>query len=75
MEKELARQLIPKLLRAAIGTPASQAAAASGRLQRYALGIASATDAINQALLNPALAEFPELSRRWKRLKTHGRYL
>jgi hypothetical protein len=44
--------------------------------KKLALAIASATDAINRALLDPALAAFPELSNEIEAsLKKHGRYL
>jgi hypothetical protein len=80
MEKELAGQLIRSALRSS-SEQESALQLLKQQLQpadykRYALGIASATDAINQALLNPALAEFPELSQEVEAsLRKHGRYL
>jgi hypothetical protein len=80
MEKELARQLIRSAFRSSSELQSVlrllKQQLPPADYKRYALAIASATDAINQALLNPALAEFPELSQEVEAsLKKHGRYL
>jgi hypothetical protein len=80
MEKELARQLIRSAFRSSSELQSVlrllKQQLNPADYKRHALGIASATDAINQALRNPALAEFPELSQEVEAsLKKHGRYL
>jgi hypothetical protein len=80
MEKELARQLITSAFRSSselqsvLQVLKQQLHPAD--YKRYAVAEAIPSDAINQALLNPALAEFPELSQEVEAsLKKHGGYL
>jgi hypothetical protein len=78
MEKDLARQLIRSAFRSSSELqsvlPLLKQQLPPADYKQYALGIASAIDAINQALLDPALAEFPELSQEVEAsLKQHGR--
>ena len=80
MDKELARSLIRAAFRSCaelqsvLGTLKQQLS--PDEYKKRALAIASATDAINRALLDPALAAFPELSSEIEvSLKKHGRYL
>ncbi|MBV9395241.1 MAG: hypothetical protein JOZ84_12620 [Methylobacteriaceae bacterium] len=80
MQKDLARRLIRSAFRSASESqsvlPLLKQQLPPADYKRYAHGVASATDAINQALLDPALAAFPELSQEVEAsLKKHGRYL
>jgi hypothetical protein len=80
MDKEAARSLIRAAFRSSaelqsvLGTLKQQLR--PDEYKKRALAIASATDAINRALLDPALAAFPDLSNEIEEsLTKHGRYL
>jgi len=80
MDKEVARSLIRAAFRSSaelqsvLGTLKQQLR--PDEYKKRALASASASDAINRALFDPALAAFPDLSKEIEEsLTKHGRHL
>jgi hypothetical protein len=80
MNKDLARSMIRTAFRASSEMqsmlPPSKAQLSPEKYRERAMAVASAVDMINQALIDPALQEFPELSDEVEQsLRQHGRYV